>query len=138
MADGMPEVPGHRLLESLRAAFAKRDWDRTLALYEDTPQIRSYPQEVLVEAVCLAARSLAALDERSRARGLIRTVDDRDYADARLYDLMAWAYLDAKNFGDAARCCEHAAALTASLEEGEDEVPASPPMVMAAEKELRP
>jgi hypothetical protein len=104
------------------------------------PQIRGYPPDVLVESVCLAARALAAQDERSRARGLIRTIDDRDYAEARLYELMAWAYLDTKNFGDAARCCERAAALAAGLEEGKEkeEVTDPPRIVPPAEGELRP
>lgn len=99
------------LLESQRQAFSKSEWDETVALYKKLEKLGKQPTAIRVETACLAARALAALKNRSTARTMLQTVANREYSKPAHYEFLVRAYLDLKNYDEAARFAGLAAKL---------------------------
>jgi hypothetical protein len=104
------ETSGDLLVE-IRAAFDRRDWDRTLAVYEQMGDTLKSQRSLRVEATCLAARALIARNDRSGGRSLLKWIAESEYRKPIHYHFIAQAFLDLRNYKEAARACEHADAL---------------------------
>jgi predicted Zn-dependent protease len=98
---------GKKLLGEMRESFARGDWDKTTSAYEQIMGIET-DRATRLEATCLAARALVAVKHRSAARHLIRTVAKREYKKPSHYEFLARAYLDLKQFKEAAEACTRA------------------------------
>jgi len=70
-----------------------------------------------VEATCLAARALVARKERPAARALLKPLLNEDYTKPIHYDFLAHAFLDLRNYREAARLCERAGELQEAQKE---------------------
>lgn len=95
------------LIEQMRVAFDRRDWERTLLNYEQLANIKM-DRGLRVEGVCLAARALSAEKQRSAARVLLKEVAAVEYKKPVHYEFLARAYLDLKQYKNAAEACERA------------------------------
>lgn len=109
---------GRGLLVDMRKAFENRDWDETLAIYERLRDMFKGQRNLRVEATCLAARALVARNERPAARAVLKPIALGDYTKAVHYDFLARAFLDMKNYREAARVCERAAVLVEAEKQG--------------------
>lgn len=98
-----------RLLESQRQAFQNAEWDETAALHKELEKLGKLPVAIRVEAACLAARALATVKDRAKARAVLQTVARREYRKAVHYEFLVRAFLDLKNYDEAARCAGLAA-----------------------------
>lgn len=103
------------LLLAMREAFLDRDFERTLAVFQQLTGMGRKPvRNIRVEATSLAARALTARQERSAARSLLRALLASDYTKTIHYDFLAHAFLDLRMYSDAARMCSRAAELQQS------------------------
>jgi hypothetical protein len=96
-----------KLLAEMRSAAAPQDWEKALRAYEEFLTLK-VSGSVRVEAGCLAARGLAASGERSAAREILHKLGKEQFKRAVHYEFLARAYLDVKQYADAARACETA------------------------------
>lgn len=101
------------LIGEMRASFDQRDWDKTLATYERVADIK-VDRALRLEATCLAVRAFSAAKQRSAARGLLRKVSTGAYKKPVHYEFLARAYLDLKQYKNAAVACERAEELRVS------------------------
>jgi hypothetical protein len=99
------------LLTTMREAFSRRDFDGALAAFEQLAATNKLPRNMRIEATCLATRALVARKDRLAARALLKSLRSDDYSKPIHYDFLAHAYLDLRNYKEAARVCERAAAL---------------------------
>ena len=95
------------LVGEMRASFDQRDWDKTLATYERVADMK-VDRALRLEATCLAIRAFSAAKQRSAARGLLRKVSTGTYKKPVHYEFLARAYLDLKQYKNAAEACERA------------------------------
>jgi tetratricopeptide (TPR) repeat protein len=102
-----------QLIAEMRQAFAQGDWNETTQFYERISGLKT-DRALRLEATCLAARSLAAIKQRSTARQLLKRVDKADYKKATHYEFLARAHLDLKQYRSAAEACERAEELRAA------------------------
>lgn len=92
-----------RMVE-MRAAFSTEHWDQVKSLFDEI--IANKPgRAVRVEVSCLAARAAAATKDRPGARALLRTVSKSEYKKPVHYEFLARAFLDLKQYKDAAQAC---------------------------------
>jgi hypothetical protein len=105
---------GRALVQDQRDAFERRDWHATLEVYEQMRGMFKGRRDLRVEATCLAARALVALNDRPAARALLKPIAASDYGKATYYDFLAHAFLELRNYREVARLCERAADLTES------------------------
>src|SRR5262245_46018542 len=109
--------PSGELMAQLRGAFHERDWSGALALFQRL--LAANPNRgQRVEATCLAVRALASSGQRRRARELIKDLDSKVYRKPVHYEFLAHAYLDLKQYENAAKACERAEALRVAEEGG--------------------
>jgi hypothetical protein len=94
----------------MRASFQSRNWNETLSIHEKFKDLRS-GKGLRVEAACLAVRALVAMDDRRSAKEILNTLYDAEYHKAAHYVALAYACLDMKQYGFAARACERAESL---------------------------
>jgi hypothetical protein len=104
-------------LREMRAAFDSRDWRRTVAIYEQAREGFRADRALRVEAGCLAARALIANGQRLAGRLIVRGLAGASYRKAVHYEFLAWAFLDLRQYSDAANACRQAEALR-QVEEG--------------------
>lgn len=102
--------PEGRLIGEMRALFARGDWDKVTGIYEQMSAMKT-DRSIRLEATCLAVRALAAINQRSAARQLLRTVMGNEYKKAAHYEFLARAHLDLKQYKGASEACERAEAL---------------------------
>lgn len=103
---------GKTLVQKMRESFARNDWDGTAETYGQFAEIKP-ARAVRLEATCLAARALSAAKQRSAARQLLKTVASGEHRKPVHYEFLARAYLDLKQYKQAAGACEKAEALRA-------------------------
>lgn len=101
------------LVEEMRTAFDQRDWDKALTIYERVSDMRG-TRALRLEASCLAARAFAAAKQRSAARAVLRKLSTESYRKPVHYEFLARAYLDLKQYKNAAEACERAEELRAA------------------------
>jgi predicted Zn-dependent protease len=99
------------LLTAMREAFTKRDFEGTLAAFRHLIEMIRVPRNMRLEATCLAARALIARKDRSGARALLKPLLAENDTNPIHYDFLAHAFLDLRNYREAARLCDRAAAL---------------------------
>lgn len=93
------------LMQELRAAFANADWQTVPVLYERLVPAIGKDRGLRVEAGCIAARALTAAKDRSRARSILRNLTGGTYRRPAHYEFLARAWLDLKNYEEAAKAC---------------------------------
>jgi hypothetical protein len=93
------------LMQELRTAFAGGDWQTVPVLYERLIPAIGKDRGLRVEAGCIAARALTASKERSRARSILRNLTEGTYRRPAHYEFLARAWLDLKNYEEAAKAC---------------------------------
>lgn len=98
---------GRQLIGELRQSFARGDWDETTRTYEQIASLKT-DRAVRLEATCLAARALVAVQQRSAARHLLKMVAEGEYKKPAHYEFLARAYLDLKQYKGAAEACARA------------------------------
>ena len=98
---------GKKLIVEMRTSFSRSDWDGTTRSYERLAGLKA-DRGLRLEATCLAVRTLVVIQQRSAARQLLATVATGDYTKAPHYEFLARAYLDLKQYKDAAAACERA------------------------------
>lgn len=98
------------LLVDMRASFDLRDWDKTLATYEQLQGLKA-DRALRLEAVCLAVRALSAAKQRSAARALLSQTNTSMCKKPVHYEFLARAFLDLKQYKNAAEACRQAEAL---------------------------
>lgn len=108
MAD--PDASGE-LLSAMREAFARNDFQQTLAAFQRLSDMGRMRRSLRVETTCLAARAHIARQERPAARALLRPLLDVTYTKVVHYDFLAHAFLDLRNYREAARMCHRAGEL---------------------------
>ncbi len=96
-----------KLLADMRAAAEPQDWGKTLTIYEGFLTLK-VNASARVEAGCLAARGMAATGERRAAREIMEILGREEYRRAVHYEFLAKAYLDLKQYANAAQACETA------------------------------
>lgn len=101
---------GRKLLEEMRVSFARGDLDLTSAIYAKIVETKAN-RAIHLEATCLAVRALAAAKHRSAARKLMMNFAQIEYRHPVHYEFLAYAFLDLKQYSDAAEACGKAAAL---------------------------
>ena len=111
MSSEMQDEAAQALIVEMREAFERRDWSEAVAGYEQLRPLLKGRRSVRIEATCLAARALTAQKDRSRARALIKPLADGEYTKAIHCDALAHAFLDLRNYREAARMCEAAESL---------------------------
>lgn len=110
MASEEQKAAARDLLTRIRAAFASHDWDTTALLYRQVPKAKG-DRAFRLEATCLATRALVAAKQRSAARALLKSLEEKDYKKSVHYEFLARAYLDLKQYKNAAVACERAGGL---------------------------
>jgi hypothetical protein len=98
-------------LREMRTAFDRRDWRRTVAIYEEARESFRADRAQRVEAGCLAARALVANGQLLAGRLIVRGLAGATYRKAVHYEFLAWAFLDLKEYQAAANACQQAEAL---------------------------
>ena len=98
---------GKKLIVEMRAAFTRGDWDGTTSTYEQMEGIKTN-RALNLEATCLAVPALVAVKEQGAARQLLKRVSTAEYKRPAHYEFLARAYLDLKQYKDAAAACERA------------------------------
>lgn len=101
---------GKKLIDEMRASFSRSDWDDTTRIFERIAGLKT-DRGLRLEATCLAVRTLVAIKQRSAARHLLATVATGEYKKPPHYEYLARAYLDLKQYKEAAAACERAEAL---------------------------
>jgi len=96
------------LIDKMRLAFAKGDWKETSALYGKRASEVQSTRSLRLEAACLAVRALIATKQRSEARLILKRVSAGSYKKPVHYEFLAKAYLDMKQYKEAAAACERA------------------------------
>ena len=99
--------PEGQLVREIRLAFARGDWDEVSSLYERISGMKT-DRAVRLEATCLAVRALAAVNQRSAARHLLKTVAKNEYRRPTHYEFLARAHLDLKQYQGASEACGRA------------------------------
>ncbi|WP_428679832.1 hypothetical protein [Reyranella sp.] len=99
--------PEGQLIREIRSSFARADWDGVSSLYERIAGIKT-DRALRLEATCLAVRALAAVNQRSAARHLLKSVAANDYRKPTHYEFLARAHLDLKQYKGASEACERA------------------------------
>lgn len=99
-----PDLSG-ALLENMRSAFGRREWDVTVSVFEQISALSKVGKGRRVEAATLAARARIALGERPAARRLLKEFAGVVYDKPQHYGFLALAYLELRNFREAARYC---------------------------------
>jgi len=100
------------LLKQMRTAFEERRWDETTQLFEELSNFRKIPRNARIEAACLAARSMANMQNRPAARKLLSSISEIEYRKAAPYVHLAQAYMDLKNYREVARICQRIISLS--------------------------
>ena len=108
---------GHALLKSMREAFSISQFDGVVAAHEQLGTLAKVPRHVRLEATCLAARAFIAQKDRSRARALLKEAAAEQYSKPIHYDFLAHAFLDLRNYEEAARMCHQAHDLRAARDD---------------------
>jgi hypothetical protein len=96
-----------------RGGFGRGDWDEANSTFETMKGIK-LNRATKLEATCLAVRALAAGKQRSAARHLLKSVENGEYKKPVHFEFLAHAYLDLKQYKEAAVACERAEALRIS------------------------
>lgn len=99
------------LLVQMRASFGERQWDRTIELFSELNEFGKMPRNTRVEATCLAARSMIALQNRPAARKMLNSIAGVELAKAAPFAQLAQAYMDLKNYREVIRLCERIVAI---------------------------
>jgi hypothetical protein len=107
----MQDEAAQALIVDMREAFERREWTEALTSYEQLRPLLKGRRSVRIEATCLAARALTAQKDRSRARALLKPLAEGEYTRAIHCDALAHAFLDLRNYREAARMCEAAETL---------------------------
>jgi len=107
---------GRQLIEEIRASFARGDWDGTTGIYEQISGLKT-DRAIRLEATCLTARALVAAKQRPAARQLVKSLEKNEYKKPAHYEFLARAYLDLKQYKNAAKACERAEELRLEQEE---------------------
>ncbi|MFN4016061.1 MAG: hypothetical protein ACK4JB_12055 [Reyranella sp.] len=94
------------LLTRMRTSFGERQWNETVELFGELSGFSKVPRNIRVEATCLAARSMIALQNRPAARKMLSGVAGIEHAKAASYAHLAQAYMDLKNYREVVRLCE--------------------------------
>jgi len=115
--DREPQISGHALLKAMREAFSVSQLDSAVAAHEQLGTLAKVPRHVRLEAACLAARAFVAQKDRSRARALLKEVTAERYSKPIHYDFLAHAFLDLRNYEEAARMCHQAHELRAARDD---------------------
>ncbi len=119
MAGRVPQTNDYgALLTVMREAYSRRHFEETLAAFEQLAAIGRIPRNMRIEATCLAARALIASKNRPAARALLKPLLGEDYTKPIHYDFLAHAFLDLRNYREAARLCERADALIEAQKRG--------------------
>jgi hypothetical protein len=100
------------LLKQMRTAFEERRWGETTQLFEELSNFPKIPRNARIEAACLAARSMANMQNRPGARKLLSTIAEIEYTKAAPYVHLAQAYMDLKNYREVARICQRIISLS--------------------------
>jgi hypothetical protein len=95
----------------MRDSFLRRDFDEALAAFQQLTEMGRIPRNMRIEATCLAARALTARKDRPAARALLKPLLTEEYSKPIHYDFLAHAFLDLRNYREAARLCERASEL---------------------------
>jgi hypothetical protein len=103
------EVERDNLLKTMREAFLRQDWAGTLTTYEQFNDIKAVRTGIRIEAMCLAARALAASGDRRAAKDILFPLAKRDFPAHRFYGHVARALLDLPDYERAAQICARAA-----------------------------
>lgn len=107
MADLDTAALGQELIEKMRNAFNRQDWDATLVTFEQLSGFKT-ARGLRLEATCLAARVLVAERQRSAARALLREAAKDSYNRPVHYEFLARAFLDLKQYKEASEACARA------------------------------
>lgn len=99
------------IMAKMREAFKSEDWPNTLDNFQHLRERLKGERALRLEATCLAARAFAAQNNRAAARALLKPLMANEYTKASHYEFLARAYLDLKQYADAAQVCERAQAL---------------------------
>lgn len=102
------EADRGKILIDMREAFLRQDWKATLAAYEQFDDIKSVRTGIRIEAMCLAARALAASGDRRAAKDILFPLAKRDFPAHRFYGHVARALLDLPDYERAAQVCTKA------------------------------
>lgn len=102
-----------QLMAEMRQSFDRGDWSATSKTYEQVAGMKT-DRALRLEAACLAARALAAVKQRSGARQILKRVEKAEYKKPTHYEFLARAYLDLKQYKNAAEACQHAEKLRAA------------------------
>ena len=102
-----PDGGSGELLGQIRDAFVGGDWNKAISLF-DRLRMAKANRAQRVEATCLAVRALASSGQRRRARELIKDLDGKVYKKPVHYEFLAYAYLELKQYANAAKACERA------------------------------
>jgi tetratricopeptide (TPR) repeat protein len=113
--DGNLKEASSDLLAEMRDAFDAHDWDSALALFQQLLRIKPDRAKRL-EATCLAVRAQTHKGQRRRARELIKELDGKVYKKPVHYGFLAYAYLELRQYENAAKACERAEALRVAEE----------------------
>lgn len=104
------------LLKQMRTAFEEKRWDETTQLFDELSNFRKIPRNTRIEASCLAARSMANMQNRPAARKLLSTIAEIEYTKAAPYVHLAQAYMDLKNYREVARICQRIISLSDAVD----------------------
>jgi len=113
--DENPKEAAGELVAQMRDAFDARDWEKVILASQQL--FRAKPDRAKrIEATCLTVRSLVRSGQRRRARELIKEVEGKVYKKPVHYEFIAYAYLELRQYQNAAQACERAEALRAAEE----------------------
>jgi hypothetical protein len=114
MDENVKEASGE-LLAQMRDAFHAGRWGETLSLCQQLVKMNPGRARRL-EGRCLAVRALARNGQRREARDLVKELDSKVYKKPVHYEFLAYAYLELKQYQNAAKACERAEALRVAEE----------------------
>ena len=110
MAQNDAKELAKELLQEMRTSFQANDWDKALLAFEQLQEMKT-DRAVRIETTSLAVRALAATKQRPAARALLRELNTSGLKKPVHYEFLARAYLDIKQYKNAAEACEQAEAL---------------------------
>jgi len=113
--DGNLKEVSDKLVVQIRYSFDAREWDKVIAFSRQLLEMKPDRARRL-EATCLSVRALARNGQRRRARELIKELDGKIYKKPVHYEFLAYAYLELRQYQNAAVACQGAEALRAAEE----------------------
>src|SRR5437867_34692 len=106
MDENVREASGE-VLAQMRSAFDAGEWPKTLSLCQQLLKMNPGRARRL-EGRCLAVRALARNGQRREARELAKELDSKSYKKPVHYEFLAFAYLELKQYENAAKACQRA------------------------------